>query len=304
MPASDAALPSALQNAIEAALGCSVSVAGVLSGGDVNRAVQIQTGTGLAVLKWHETASRDVFLCEADGLQALGETGTLRVPHVLAVGGDETAPALLVLEWIPPGSPQNMDTFSRRFAHGLAQMHQTTAERGEKYGYAINNYLGSQPQTNTPRTSDWAAFYRDNRIVPQWERARKLHCVPAEREKLLGDVLEKLPGLLNEMPPDASLIHGDLWSGNFLCASADNDAPVLIDPAVYYGPREMELAYIELFGGFPPNFVANYHATWSLDNGYPARRPLHQLYPLLIHLNHFGETYGPRVDAACRACLR
>ena len=298
------ALPPDLQNAVEAALGCPVSVVGVLSGGDVNHVVKIRMGNEFAVLKWHETASPDVFICEADGLQALGETGALRVPRVLAVGDDQNAPAFLVLEWIQSGAARKPDAFSRQFARGLAELHQTTAQRGEPFGYAIENYLGSQPQKNTPRTEDWAAFYREHRIVPQWERARSAGRVNGERDRLIGEIVETLPDLLRDMPPGASLIHGDLWSGNFLCATEENDAPVLIDPAVYYGPREMEMAYIELFGGFPPNFVAHYNAVWPLSDRYPVRRPLHQLYPLLIHLNHFGENYGLRVDAACRACLR
>ena len=167
-------LPSALQAAVETALHSPVSVIGVLSGGDVNRALQIQTSTGFAVLKWHETASPDVFVCEADGLRALDETGALRVPDVLAVGDGENAPAFLVLEWIPTGTPRNMDDFSRRFARGLAKLHQTTIQRGEFFGYTRNNYLGSQPQTNTPRTHDWVTFYREKRIGAQWERARSL----------------------------------------------------------------------------------------------------------------------------------
>ncbi len=100
-----------------------------------------------------------------------------------------------------------------------------------------------------------------------------------------------------DFAPAPVLIHGDLWSGNFLTAG---DEPVIIDPAVYYADREVEIAYVELFGGFPPGLVAAYHAAWPLDPGYTYRRPLHQLYPLLIHLNHFGEEYGAHVDAVCR----
>jgi fructosamine-3-kinase len=111
-------------------------------------------------------------------------------------------------------------------------------------------------------------------------------------------MLDNLDALLADLPARPVLIHGDLWSGNFLCTS--DDEPVLIDPAAYYGEREIEMAYTELFGGFPSGFLPAYQSAFPLNAGYPRRRALHQLYPLLVHLNHFGETYGPAVDRACR----
>ena len=296
-----ALLPISVQTGVEDALGCRVTNAAALSGGDVNRAAKVETETGaFTVVKWHETAPPNAFLCEADGLQQIGETGAVRVLRVLAASEN---PAFLVLEWIEPA--RQTSDFSETFAVALAQMHRKTARKNEPFGYRVNNYLGSQPQTNKPRTTDWAAFYRDYRLIPQIERARAKGLIREKRGKLLDGVLAQLPRLLAEMPREASLLHGDLWSGNFLCGlnAKGEGEPVLIDPAVYCGPREMEMAYVELFGGFPPGFMAHYNAAFPLDGGYAARRPLHQLYPLLIHLNHFGEGYGPRVDAACRACL-
>lgn len=112
-------------------------------------------------------------------------------------------------------------------------------------------------------------------------------------------VLDRLLPTRNEAP---CLVHGDLWSGNFLPA---NGAAVVIDPAVYLADREVEMAYVELFGGFPRGFVDAYASAWPLDRGYAHRRPLLQLYPLLVHLNHFGEVpYGAMVDGALRAYVR
>ncbi len=117
---------------------------------------------------------------------------------------------------------------------------------------------------------------------------------------MLAQVDDKLDALL-DYDARPSLVHGDLWSGNFLCTS--DDLPVLIDPAVHYADREVEIAFVELFGGFPHGFVQAYDQAFPISEGYLRRRPVHQLYPLLVHLNHFGETYGPSVDRACRDAL-
>jgi len=122
-----------------------------------------------------------------------------------------------------------------------------------------------------------------------------------DRRAQLLRVIDQLDELLRDWGEPASLIHGDLWAGNFLSLRTGEVA--LIDPAVHHAPREMEIAYVELFGGFPPDFIRNYDREWPLDPGYRRRRPVHWLYPLLIHLNHFGETYGPALDAACDAAL-
>jgi fructosamine-3-kinase len=166
------------------------------------------------------------------------------------------------------------------------------------YGFPSDNFIGLLPQPNFPRTKRWSEFYRTCRLIPQITIARDGGRLTPGRERLLAEVLTRLDDLLIGMPENPSLLHGDLWSGNFLCA--DGEEPVLIDPAAYFGAREMEIAFIELFGGFPDGFVAAYDAQYPLDPGYAHRRTLHQLYPLLVHLNHFGERYGPAVERACR----
>ncbi len=125
----------------------------------------------------------------------------------------------------------------------------------------------------------------------------------AARETLLTQLIERLPDLIgssNSITP--SLLHGDLWSGNFLIAS--DGQPVVVDPAVYYGEREVEIAFTELFGGFPPGFLEAYDEAYPLDSGYSERRALYQLYPVLVHLNLFGESYGRQVDAIFKHYLR
>jgi fructosamine-3-kinase len=207
----------------------------------------------------------------------------------------------IVLEYIPPQRPRDEARFIRRFAENLAAMHKTTPLKPGCYGLKNDNFIGLIPQRNTPWSTSWPEFFRDNRLQPQIERAEQHGPLTPERRELLQRVLERTAGLLADIPNEISVIHGDLWEGNFLCA--DGDEPVVFDPSAYFGHREMEMAYVELFGGFPPDFVVTYNTIAPLDAGYARRRPLHQLYHLLNHGNHFGEQYGPAVERVCREII-
>lgn len=293
-------LPPTVEQALAKGLG-EIRQVRPLSGGDVSRAAWVETEiAGNIVIKWHQNAPPGLFDAEADGLSRLRRTRIFRVPEVLALD-DAAVPAWIALEALPAQpQPTNSIRFGQRFGEALAALHHDHPAPDHCFGLERGNYLGSQPQDNT-LTSDWPTFYRDRRLLPQIARAKRLGLLPPEREQLLKQVTNALDTLLSEFIPQPVLIHGDLWSGNFLYLG--DDQPVLIDPAVYYAEREVEIAYTELFGGFPPGFHAAYQAAWPLSGGYERRRPLHQLYPLLIHLNHFGETYGPAVDNACRNSL-
>ena len=286
-------LPTAIEQALAATVG-SPRHAESLSGGDVNRAALVTLDHEPVVVKWKDDAPPGFFADEADGLTRLRDASPLRVPQVLAFGD---APAFLALEYLPPQLPRDLPRFARRFGEGLAALHRDNPALSGLFGLEKDNFLGSQPQANTPHSS-WPTFYRDCRLWPQIDKARRRGLLPPHRERLLGQMLDNLDALLADLPARPVLIHGDLWSGNFLCTS--DDEPVLIDPAAYYGEREIEMAYTELFGGFPSGFLPAYQSAFPLNAGYPRRRALHQLYPLLVHLNHFGETYGPAVDRACR----
>ena len=289
-------LPTEVRDALTERFG-PLGPASAQSGGDVNRAARVVTRKGPIFVKWKADVPAGFFALEADGLGRLRVAGSLRIPQVLAVGD---APAFLALEYLEPMPPRDERIFALRLGEGLAALHRDHQATGGKFGLAHDNFLGSQPQINTPH-DDWPSFYRDCRLLPQLEKARRRGLIPSEWERSLEQVMDRLERLLADFEARAVLIHGDLWSGNFLATGGDE--PVLIDPAVYYAEREVELAYTELFGGFPLGFMAAYHAALPLDAGYERRRPLHQLYPLLVHLNHFGETYGPAVDRAARACL-
>lgn len=289
------ALPPEIERALTETVGVPRQ-ATPLSGGDVNHAALV-TLDSWAVVKWKDNAPSGFFADEADGLRRLRGASPLRVPTVLAFGD---FPAFLALEYLPPQQPSDPARFARRLGEGLAALHHNNPAPNSLFGLNKDNFLGSQPQANTPH-QDWPAFYRDCRLRPQIDKAKGRGLLPPPRERLLGAVVDALETLLADLPARPVLIHGDLWSGNFLCAA--DDLPVIIDPAVYYGEREVEMAFTELFGGFPVGFLPTYQSAFPLDSGYPRRRALHQLYPLLVHLNHFGETYGPAVDRACRQYL-
>lgn len=277
-----------------------------LSGGMVNRAARVNAGGTDLFVKWHEAAPVAMFASEAAGLETLGEAlaRAIRVPKVVEVGDD-----YLFLEWVEPAAPRSPADFTARFAEGLATLHRTTTRTGhgrehQPYGFDANGFIGVLQQANTPRVTDWPTFYRDCRLLPQIELARRRGHLTLSREQALLAIVEQLPELLQDLPPESCLIHGDLWSGNFLCSRFNNeDTPFIFDPAAYFAHREVEIAFVELFGGFPPGFVDAYHGAYPLDTSYARRRSLHQLYPLLVHLNYFGESYGLRVDRVCQEYL-
>ena len=178
------------------------------------------------------------------------------------------------------------------FAHQLAAVHQApTVELvpGGTYGFVHDNFIGARQQVNDPQ-DQWISFFRDCRLVPQFADAAS-YFTEADRKRI-GRLLDHLENVLVE-PEYPSLLHGDLWSGNVMTG---NDGKAwLIDPAVYVGHPEADLAMTELFGGFPPAFYAAYQEAFSMQDGYEDRRDLYNLYQLLNHLNLFGPSYLPSV---------
>lgn len=276
-------LPDTIHSNVESALGTSIHSISPASGGSINQAARLETAGTTAFLKWHPDPPPAMFEVEADGLRRIADTDTVRVPEVLAV--DEE---WLLLEWLPITSTGNSDA-GAALGRQLAELHRATASA---YGLGYDNYIGSTPQKND-WFDDWTTFWCERRLRPQLELAEQNGHMPARRRRLIDRMMERAEDWFSHEPP-ASLLHGDLWGGNWV--TLEGGEPALIDPAVYHGDREADLAMTQLFGGFPQAFHASYRETWPLPAGYEERRDLYNLYHLLNHLNLFGGSYGASVD--------
>ena len=287
------AVPDAVAERIRDVVG-EVRSAKPVGGGCIAHATQIETERGRWFLKWGEGDVARSFRAEAAGLQVLrAAPSRLLVPDVVASDVLEEGLGFLLQEWIEPGAAHS--AYWNRFGTELAKLHGTTSANGQ-YGFEAANFIGRTPQHNA-WTESWPAFFRSQRLVPQIGWAREAGYWSASWDPLAAKLIDRLGNLLPEAPP-ASLVHGDLWSGNVLQA-ADGRA-ALIDPAVYYGHRETDLALAQLFGGFDARFFAAYREAWPLESGYAERREVYNLYHLINHLNLFGRGYASRVERILR----
>lgn len=251
------------------------------AGGDINEAYALVLDDGNVLFMKSNTASAlSCFEAEAEGLDAIRRTGAIRVPDVLGLG-TEQGTSFLLLEFISQGS--RVRGYWETFALQLAAMHSPAARTA--YGFEHDNWIGASKQINAPRTS-WIDFFRDCRLKPQLEAADG-YFTDAQRRKA-DFLLDHLDRYLTE-PAGPSLLHGDLWAGNMITGS--DGRGWLIDPAVYYGHPEADIAMTQLFGGFPEQFYEAYAQAGRLEPGYRDRRDLYNLYHLLNHLNLFGRAY-------------
>jgi fructosamine-3-kinase len=275
-----------LAGAIGAALGKRFEIADrrAVSGGDINQAEQLTGHSGRRLfVKFNRADRLAMFEAEAEGLDEIAGTGVIRTPRPLCSGieGDR---AYLVLDYLELSSRGDAADLARR----LAALHAVTAPR---FGWRRDNTIGATPQPNG-WLEDWVGFLRERRLGHQLALARQLGGQPAMIVK--GErLLTGLPAFFHGYTPQASLLHGDLWGGNYGFSGGE---PVLFDPAVYYGDREADLAMTELFGGFPPAFYAAYREAWPLDPGYETRKALYNLYHILNPLNLFGGGYGGQAE--------
>ena len=266
---------------IAAATGQQAELSGQEStgGGCINQTLRVRYGADSYFVKLNSASRADMFAAEALGLRELQDSHTLRVPEAVC-WGDDGESAYLVLEHLELGGRDDLAALGE----GLAAMHRVTRER---FGWDTDNTIGSTLQINTCE-HDWVDFWRTQRLQFQLELAAENGHggrLQSQGEKLL----DAFPALFADYSPPASLLHGDLWSGNY--AFNRSGEPVIYDPAVYYGDREADLAMTELFGGFGADFYAAYRANYPLDAGYGVRKTLYNLYHILNHLNIFGEGY-------------
>jgi len=270
-----------------------------VSGGDQGTSYRVCLENGLTLfVKRYPHAPRGMAESEVDGLRWLAGGSsprpwpyssaqqTLRIAAPRAVGHD-----WLVLEWIESASP--CPDYAHVLGRGLAALH---AQPVETFGYAEDNWLAGLSQDNT-QTEGWSEFYGERRLRPLVRRACDESILPRGIAVALEKLIEELPMRVGDDEPPSPL-HGDLWSGNVM--TDDRGLPCLIDPAVYAGHREVDLAMMRLFGGFPEATFDAYHETYPLSDGWAARVPLYQLYPLLVHVNLFGPSYLSQLESAVR----
>ncbi|MGA2821197.1 MAG: fructosamine kinase family protein [Anaerolineales bacterium] len=282
-------LPDSLKNYLTREAWGGVAHLEPLSGGCISNALRLETQRGpVCLLKINSRAPRDMFVREAEGLEALVVPGGPRLPRVYAYDQH-----WILLEFV--ASVSRKLHFAERLGEQLARLHATT---GPGFGFEHDNYLGATPQPNR-WTLDGYSFFAEQRLSYQARLALQRGLLSVEEVQTVERIADRLPLLIPEQP--ASLLHGDLWGGNVIVGPEGE--PVLIDPAAHYGWAEAELAMTSLFGGFDPTLYSAYEATRALAPDYRERFPLYNLYHLLNHLNLFGSAYHAQVSAVLRRYL-
>jgi fructosamine-3-kinase len=265
-------------SAVESALGARAESWDAVSGGDINQAHEARLSDGRMVfVKSNADPPAGMFAAEARGLAWLDQAAALRIPKVLAQDPD-----FLVLEHIRPGRrAANHDEILGR---GLAALHRAGAQG---FGLDHDNFIGRLPQANRPLPT-WAEFYRERRLMPQLRLASEGGRATHAMRRGFDNLFARMEDAVGPPEPPARL-HGDLWGGNAIVD--EHGQPCIIDPAVYGGHREVDLAMMRLFGGFGPRVFAAYEEAYPLAPGHAARVPLYQLYFLMVHVNLFGGSY-------------
>jgi len=256
-----------------------------VGGGDISSAWRVRAGDSPVFLKTGPASSYDMFVAEAEGLGELEKAGAIRVPKVLGCvcSGKES---LLALEWIDFEIAE--PTTETKLGEQLAKLHR---HRSERFGWHRDNTIGATPQPN-PWSDDWVKFFAEQRLTFQLDLAAR-NGYTGNLQTDGRTLLDNLGYFYREYWPEASLLHGDLWGGNWAACGGE---PVVFDPAVYYGDREADLAMARLFGGFGSAFYEAYENAWPLAPGNGERQLLYQLYHVLNHLNLFGAGYLARAQ--------
>ncbi|MGA7838102.1 MAG: fructosamine kinase family protein [Ignavibacteriaceae bacterium] len=264
-----------------------------VSGGCISDAYKIRTDTGAQFfLKINSGLPTDMFLKESNGLKELRKANTIRIPEVIFAESD-----FLMTELITPGS--RAKNFFENFGRKFAKLHKYSS--GE-FGFYEDNYIGSNEQKNIPgerEKNNWIEFYFNERILYQYKLAEKLKYTTSELTEGINKLENKIEDILSGSEEKPSLLHGDLWSGNFIVD--EKGTACLIDPAVYYGHREADLAMTKLFGGFSSEFYHSYNDAFPLKDGFEYRENIYKLYHVLNHLNLFGGGYYSQAISLIRS---
>lgn len=252
-----------------------------LSGGSINNALRIESGSGTWFAKYN-SADRypGMFEKEASGLEILQKAGEVYTPKVIGYG-DASGQSMLVLEFME--SAPEKDSYWQDFGTSLARLHKHSADH---FGLDHDNYIGSLEQFNDPH-ENWIEFFISQRLEIQVKMARDQGLMDTNSARRFEKLYHSLSDFFPEEKP--SLIHGDLWSGNYMTNSQGKAC--IIDPAVYYGHRLMDIGMSKLFGGFAPAFYESYHSEFPMENNWRQAIEVANLYPLMVHVNLFGAGY-------------
>ncbi|CCI19551.1 MAG: fructosamine kinase family protein [Microcystis panniformis] len=262
-----------------------------VSGGCINQGYAV-SGNGLIYfVKINQANQEAMFAAEALGLKQIHATKTIRVPEPICWGIADKS-SYLVLEWLEFGGGNSQSW--EKMGQNLAHLHQVSLS--DRFGWHCNNTIGSTPQINTI-SNNWADFFAHQRIGYQLRLAKERGGNFPDEDQVIPAISE----ILSQHQPHPSLVHGDLWSGN--AAITVDGEPVILDPATYWGDREVDLAMTELFGGFPAAFYRGYNDVFPLDAGYQKRKTLYNLYHILNHFNLFGGGYASQANRMLQEIL-
>lgn len=279
------AVPASIREQLPGILKTGLKNFSVCSGGCINHGGKLETASGSFFLKWNDNKKfAGMFKAEAKGLELLSKPGVIHVPQVIT-SGETDSYQYLVLEFIE--EKIKSASFWENLGRQLALLHQNS---GATFGLDHDNYIGSLKQFNKPG-KDWTSFFTEQRLDVQLKLAVDNQKADREIIQLFKSLYKKLPDIFPDERP--ALLHGDLWSGNLI--TDRNGEPCLIDPAVYYGNREAELAFTQLFGGFSHEFYESYNENFPFFPGFNDRSDVYNLYPLMVHVNLFGGGYLSQV---------
>ncbi len=275
-------IKSNINDKVEKFIGETIVSARSVSGGCIADSRNIVTESGKSYFLKTHSGAEAMFPKEANGLKELAKPNAIKVPKVILADED-----FLLLEHIPQGGKTG--NFFEKFGTSFAQMHRFTSTT---FGFFEDNYIGATPQYNIAcgeEKTNWAEFYYQKRILQQYKFAEQNGYATEELRKGVHLLENKITDILKGSEEAPTLLHGDLWGGNYLCDDAEN--AVLIDPAVYYGHREADLAMTKMFGGFTSEFYRAYKEGHPLPDGWEYRENLYLLYHYMNHLNLFGSGY-------------
>ncbi len=262
-----------------------------VGGGCINQAYAVEGNDRAFFVKLNQASQVAMFEAEALALKQMDRSNTIRVPKPICWGIDEGR-SFIVMEWLNFGYGTHESW--RTMGHKLAAMHRVRSDRG--FGWEMQNTIGATPQPN-PWTDNWVTFYIEHRMRHQFRLAARRGGHFPQQDELLSAI----PELLSGRDPQPSLVHGDLWSGN--AAVTKDGEPVILDPAAYFGDREVDLAMTELFGRFPNEFYTAYNEAYPLDDGYARRKTLYNLYHVVNHFNLFGSGYESQANSMISSLL-